>query len=242
MKDQFVESLLDYDVDEPVPAHHELRIRAGLGPLLGDAPGAPRGDAPNPAASAPSPAGTAPATPGELGRWLAIVGVAVGAGIGGFAAGRATAPPSKAFAPTVLLPAKPTTTESVPPVPTVAMTSAVATPAEAAAPAHTAKSANTRSSASRAGEGPADSFDREQSLLERARSALIRHDGAAAAQALDECELHFAQSTHAEERDYLRIQVLRELGNVGQTRLHARAFLAKYPTSLLKGRVESLAQ
>ena len=87
-----------------------------------------------------------------------------------------------------------------------------------------------------------DAFDREQSLLERARTALVRHDAAAAEQALDEADKQFPRPRHAEERDYLRIQTLRERGDSARARERAQAFLAKYPTSLLRARVEALAQ
>lgn len=43
---------------------------------------------------------------------------------------------------------------------------------------------------------------------------------------------------HAEERDYL----LRERGDTAAARERARAFLAKYPDSLLRMRVEPLAR
>lgn len=80
-------------------------------------------------------------------------------------------------------------------------------------------------------------------MLERARSALVRHDAAAAEQALDECERQFhAAPRHAEERDYLRIQALRERGDNARTRERARAFLTKYPTSLYRGRIEPLVE
>lgn len=87
-----------------------------------------------------------------------------------------------------------------------------------------------------------DAFDKEQSLLERARSALVRHDAAAAERALDECEKQFPKSRHAEERDYLRIQVTREKGDLDKARALAKTFLTKYPQSLLRSRVEQLAQ
>jgi hypothetical protein len=54
--------------------------------------------------------------------------------------------------------------------------------------------------------------------------------------------VQFPVSRHAEERDYLRIQLLRERGDTAATRERARAFLAKYPDSLLRSRVEPLAR
>jgi hypothetical protein len=89
---------------------------------------------------------------------------------------------------------------------------------------------------------PGDPFDREKSLLERARSALVRHDAQAADEALSAAERQFPRSRHEEERDYLRIQVLREQGDGDGARTRAKAFLAKYPESFLRSRVEPLAR
>jgi hypothetical protein len=217
MKDTSLEKLLDHDTDDPIPPDHERRIREGLGSLL--VPGAvPKPDVPPPPAS-------------TLAKWVTLGAVSVVAAGGGFVAGRATAPtppPQQvivAAPPTVSTPQF--TASVVPPLPTESA------PAVASSVAiHAPRPSATTSS---------DPFDREQSLLERARAALVRHDAAAAAQALDECEQAFPTSRHAEERDYLRIQVLHEMGNTDQMHVQARRFLAKYPTSLLRSRVEPLA-
>lgn len=216
MKDP-LEKLLDHDTDDPIPPDHERRIREGLGSLL--VPG------PAPKADVPPPSGAAP-----LGKWLTIGAISVVAAGAGFVAGRTTAPqpPPTNVAPSVSVPAPPAcvATEQTPPPPTTS------TPLVASSPPPRPTASPVPST---------DPFDREQSLLERARAALVRHDAAAAAQALDDCEQAFPASRHAEERDYLRIQVLREMGNTEQVRVHARRFLAKYPTSLLRSRVEPLA-
>jgi outer membrane protein assembly factor BamD (BamD/ComL family) len=87
-------------------------------------------------------------------------------------------------------------------------------------------------------------FDREQSLLEQARNALKRDDTESATRALDECERSFAgaASRHQEERDYLRIFVLQKRGDRSGARPLAKAFLERYPTSLLARRVAPLAE
>ena len=88
----------------------------------------------------------------------------------------------------------------------------------------------------------APSFDREQSLLERARNALSRRDAVAAQDALDAATREFPRSRHAEERAYLQILTYRERGDVAGARDAAQRFITAYPDSLLRARVEPLAK
>jgi hypothetical protein len=230
MKDDtdIVQKLLQHDEDVPVPPDHERRIREGLAHLLGGPP--PPAPPPQGGGGGGGGGGAPPASP--LGKWLATTAIVAGAAAGGgFLAGRSTAPVTIVSAPS----AAPSTAPPPAPSPTPCAQDTTAPPKPSAAP-------SAKPSASATGPSAQDAFDKEQSLLERARSALVRHDVAAAEQALDECEKQFARSRHAEERDYLRIQVAREKGDVDKTRALAKTFLTKYPQSLLKTRVEQLAQ
>ena len=251
--------LLDHDVDEPVAPADEQRIRAGLAALFGAAPPGPplEGGGPTPEAPSPPPPGpSAIGASSALAKWITIGAVAIGAGATGFVAGRATSPeppPAERRQPTpATASSTPTSDRTASAAPPTLPSASAPAPANtlALSPEVTGRAANVAASsvgsaaasASAAGSNGVDAFDREQSLLERARAALVRHDGQAAARALDDCESQFPSSRHAEERDYLRIQVLRELGNDEQVRVHARAFLEKHPKSLLRGRVEPLAR
>ena len=228
MKDDtdLVQKLLQHDEDVPVPPDHEARIRAGLGHLLGGPPTPPSGDGSPPPPASPPPAAS------PLGKWLATTAIVAGAAAGGgFLAGRSTAPVTIVPAPTSSPVPAPSPTPS--PTPCAQDTAPPPKPSASTPPKPSSSTSNTSAQ---------DAFDKEQSLLERARSALVRHDVAAAEQALDECEKQFPRSRHAEERDYLRIQVTREKGDVEKTRALAKSFLTKYPQSLLKTRVEQLAQ
>ncbi len=219
--------LFEHETDDAIPAEHEQRIRAGLGALLAGSAATNGGS--TEASTTPattSAAGTA--ATGAAVKLTTAVLVGIGMAAGGFAIGRATAPtpvtpsaPATATA-TAVATATTTTIATATPPPT-ATTTAVATATPTATPSST-------------------TFDREQSLLERARSALVRHDANAAQEALDVAERDFPRSRHAEERDYLRIQVLRERGDADQARERARTFLAKYPDSLLRARVEAVAR
>lgn len=234
MKDDtdLVQKLLAHDEDVPVPPDDERQIRAGLAHLLGGPPSPPGGGSGGGGGGAGSP----PPAASPLGKWLATTAIVAGAAAGGgFLAGRATTPVAinaPASSPSSPPFAAPPPAPS--PTPCAQDTSALPKPA-------TSTSAKPTSSAT-TGTNAQDAFDKEQSLLERARSALVRHDAVAAEQALEECEKQFPKSRHAEERDYLRIQVTREKGDIDKTRALAKTFLTKYPQSLLRSRVEQLAQ
>ena len=238
MKDEqdFVQSLLRHDEDVAVRPEHEQRIREGLAALLAAAPATSSGPTTSP--SAPAHDGA----PAELARsalrhWIATGVIAAAAAGGGFAAGRATAP-----LPAVVT-SSPSSSVTMAPAP-YASISSQPTGSVAAAPPATSASAVTSASPVTSSPLPpsqSDTFDREQSLLERARSALVHRDADAAQKALDEHAKQFPRSRHGEERDYLRIQVLRERGDADSLREAAAAFLAKYPDSLLRARVERLA-
>jgi hypothetical protein len=238
--------LLEHDENDPIPAEHEQRIREGLGALL---PGATL------AASEPTHASHATPThttnvpdairDAALRKWATIALVALAAGGAGFAAGRhghggepatdsrhESAPP-----PTLANETTPTSS-----IPLAASTPPAETSAEARRePALARSAALPTTSILRSGAtSSADPFDREESLLERARSALGRHDAAQASQALAEWERRFPNSPHREDRDYLDILIHRERGE--PTGELARQFLVRYPNSLFRSRVAPLAE
>lgn len=244
MKDDpdLAQMILEHDADEPVPHDHERRIREGLAALLtmpGAVPSPP--EVPEVPAHPPGGSGAQGLAGSAAARWIAMgLVTAAAAGIG-FAVGRSTAPastPVDSLGPTSAAPS------SIAPVAPSAAPSAVTPPSAAASPAVSlAPAVPPAVSAPRvttSADPGGDAFDREQSLLERARSALVRHDPAAAEIALSESERSFPRSRHAEERDYLRIQIFRERGDTAKTREAAKAFLVRYPDSLLRARVEPL--
>ena len=246
MKDEpdLVQSLLPHDEDVAVPADHERRIREGLGALLGAMPTAPA--PPPPAPPPPPPSALGSHAGSALRTWVTTGVVAAVAAGGGFVAGRATAPRDPATeavttgtpSPSQVISAQPNVS-----APTAAGSASALASASANASASASGASAPAAPATTTGGAPGDGFDREQSLLERARSALVRHDPSAAEKALDEHDHQFPRSRHAEERDYLRIQVLRERGgDQARVRERAKAFLAKYPESMLRARVEPLAQ
>jgi hypothetical protein len=231
VKDDFIKSLLEHDVDEPLPPEHERKIREGLGALL-HAPLSPNAESPKDNGGALTDAAV---RGGKLATYAAIgTALVVGAGLG-FAIGRGTAPSTTP----IVMPSSTTSSLPAPPIaaPTNVATDASSSPSTPTAPPPTSLVRPTATATS-----SGDTFDRERSLLDRARAALVRHDANAAAQALDESERDFPKSQHTEEREYLRIQIARERGETDRVRTLAKAFLAKYPQSLYRARVEPLAQ
>jgi hypothetical protein len=236
MKEE-LSTLLAHETDDAVPGDHERRIREGLGALLAAAPiAAPSPASPtSPPSPSPSIAAGAKATAATLKVTTAAL-LGLGLTAGGFALGRATAP-----SPPPPAPAQPASTQPASVAPALSPA-----PAPAPAPASAAPIASPPLSSPAISPPPSapstSAFDREASLLERARAALVRHDPAAAESALAAFDKQFPTSRHAEERDYLRIQLLRELGDAAAVRERARAFLAAHPDSLFRARVEPLAQ
>lgn len=229
MKDD-LSTLLAHETDDVVPAEHERLIREGLGSLLTGAPVT----APPPVDAALPRAPAAPAAATLKVTTAALLGLGLAAG--GFALGRATAPEPLPPPPTVVA------TSVVPPAAPSAPTPPEASSASASASPPGSASAVIPSVPKAPTPASPSAFDREQSLLERARAALVRHDASAAAEALDALDAQFPTSRHGEERDYLRIQLLRERGDTAAVRERARAFLAAHPDSLLRARVEPLAR
>lgn len=222
--------LFEHETDDAIPAEHEQQIRAGLGALLAGSAATNGGS--TEASTTPATTSAAGTATGAAVKLTTAVLVGIGMAAGGFAIGRATAP-------TPVTPSAPATATAtaVAPATATATTTTIAT----ATPPPTATT-TTVATATPTATPSSTTFDREQSLLERARSALVRHDVNAAQEALDVAERDFPRSRHAEERDYLRIQVLRERGDADQARERARTFLAKYPDSLLRARVEAVAR
>jgi len=231
---KLVQSLLDLDADEPVPPEHLARIRAGLAGHLG----VPSGHGPAVRAAARAVSAKVAA--------LAVGGAVIVAGAAGFALGRATAPAAPA-APASVSSAEARTpaTAAVPPSEPVPSASAPVSASAASEPS-SAPSSAVRSAAPRATAAdevpPAPSFDREQSLLERARAALARHDADAADRALTSAAEEFPRGKHVEEREYLVVLSLEQRGDHPAARARAKAFLASYPNSLMRARVEAIAR
>jgi hypothetical protein len=84
----------------------------------------------------------------------------------------------------------------------------------------------------------ADDVDSELSLLSSARTALAAHRPDLALQALDRDAREHPASPLREERAYTRIRALCELGRSADARRDADRFIAVWPTSLYRARIE----
>jgi hypothetical protein len=81
----------------------------------------------------------------------------------------------------------------------------------------------------------------ELDLLSRAQAFLVTAPGEAL-RLLAEHELHHARGQFAEERDALRLQLLERLGRSEELERRARAFVAHYPRSPHRERVQHLVR
>jgi hypothetical protein len=85
---------------------------------------------------------------------------------------------------------------------------------------------------------PPSSLADELALIDGARAALSRLDGATALAALDEHLRRYPKATLAQERDALFVRTFVALGRYDDAREHARRFELEFPNSSLQGSVE----
>jgi hypothetical protein len=83
-----------------------------------------------------------------------------------------------------------------------------------------------------------DALAREQLLLQRARSALVRRDGAAALEGLRLHARQFPVGALIEEREALRVEALMRLQRTAEARARAADFHRRWPDSLLADMVD----
>jgi hypothetical protein len=86
-------------------------------------------------------------------------------------------------------------------------------------------------------------LDAERKLLDIARGALTRQDGAAALDALAQHERGYPSGILVQEREAMAVRALVQLGRMDDARARADRFLARFPDSVLLPSVEaSVAQ
>lgn len=237
--------LLRDEMDTEIPHEHDVRIRAGLASVLqAPAPKGPGAHEVNEAAKAPVNKVVSALSPKHI---VLLIGTHLSVGALAYTLGSAqvkttpkvqTQPPNSA--PSALLPTvqasettaalEPTHMQEIPSAQPVASAIASSTPSMLSTPS-TPPTLATQSA-----------FDREQSLLERARGALVRHDGQAAALALDEYERSFPRGHNREEADYLGIQWARQQGKRDIVQTRGQDFIKHYPKSLFRQRVQNMLE
>lgn len=115
----------------------------------------------------------------------------------------------------------------------------VATPGLApASSAPVAPGAPITAGAAPAGEHE-DPLTRESNLIDAANAALARDPHEALAQ-LARHEREFPRGQHAEDREFIAAQALRDLGRGAEARARAQALIAHFPDSPLRGRAQRL--
>lgn len=121
--------------------------------------------------------------------------------------------------------------ESASPAPNAAVSAPRPKPSSSAVAAPSAAStAAATSSASPASPAGGDTLAEESAIIGRARASLASNPSATLL-AVDEHTRRFPRGELGSEREYLRISALRRLGRVDEAKTHAKAYLAKYPSS-----------
>jgi hypothetical protein len=98
---------------------------------------------------------------------------------------------------------------------------------------------NEPASAPRPSADTADALGQERTLLDGARTALVRRDGPRALSLLDKHRARYPNGALSEERDALAVQALALEGRTDDARARAEAFARRYPSSLLLPSVKS---
>lgn len=193
------------------------------------------------AASATAGASSAAATALGLGKVVPLVALAFVGGAGAGAVVHAVA--TRPVAPPVVVvpPPKPVTPVELAPTPTPVIAPSPApvpspppvlkpTPKPAPAPVVVPMPPS---------DTPDVQLTAERALIDRARSALLRRDGAAALSALDAHAAAHPDGRLAEEREALVVQALAAAGRLAAAQERAARFAAKYPSSVLLPAVQA---
>jgi hypothetical protein len=85
-----------------------------------------------------------------------------------------------------------------------------------------------------------ETYAKELRVLQPARQAVARQDFAAALSAVEEHQHVFPSGRLTEEREALRIKALLGLGRVAEAEHAAAAFRARFPRSVLVGRIDEM--
>ncbi len=233
-------------------------LEAAIAPTAGADP-SPRAPAP------PLPASGASAAPSGLVRLGGMFALGLVVGAAGYATlGPKPMPLAPPLEPTpVVLSVRSPEPEPAPPVVQLAPP-ATSSPAPSSAPARTVVSAQAAPPAASSGVAlapmaptapteeptarpapepsarPQTLLDEERGLLERGRVALGRRDWVSSLEAVRAHRQRFPKGQLAEERDALEVQGLAAGGHTADARRRGEAFLAAYPQSILRGRIDAL--
>ncbi len=228
-------SLLDAE-REILPADGEVKARIltrvertlGLG-----GPGSSGGG--NGGAPSSGGGGPARAVAGLTGKPLALVAFLFGAaaGAGAVAGLRPASPPQIIQVPVFVTAPLPS---ALPP-----LAGASAHEAQDVSPPPASASAPARASSDAPGRAPGKDVDlaAERAVLEVARNAVGRGQGAAALAALERHAAEFPRGRLAEEREALWIQALQIAGRSAEARARAERFRARFPKSFLRPAVDA---
>jgi hypothetical protein len=225
---------------EPVPAAVKARALRRLLlalPALGPVSSHP----PDPQTSGPAAArGLARVFAARVPAWSLVVSFAAGGALAAAAMRKpaATSPVASPLASSVSASALPS---APPPLPQeLATASARAEPAPSVSARAAPRPPKERTGASPSTRtGGDNTLAAELAIVEKARNAVGRGDGAGALQAIEEHERKFPRGALDQEREAMAIQALRLLGREGEAEARLDRFRARFPTSALLPALEA---
>jgi hypothetical protein len=247
------------EIREPPPASAEVRARAfarlaATLPIGGSDPGSSSGNA---GSGGPGAASGAAHAGGAIGKalaarvpaWSLVASFVAGGAVAASIVSRAPSPgasPSASTSTVVDVAPGPSSDPALA-SPSIAAPSASApsAPSSASPSASVASASTTRPTARGSGGEPpsarsADaSLEQERSLLDVARTAVGRGDGASALRAAEVHAKRFPRGVLAEEREAMIIQALRLLHRDDEARARLDRFRGRFPTSLLRPALEA---
>lgn len=220
--------------EQRAPMGSRQRVLARLDASLGGGVAAPS-SAPD-RVDPPAPPTTPAPTASLLTKALPWITLAVGIGIGAAWSPRSKAPPSTD------VPAPTPTITTTTPVPSARDTSTSPSATTAPAPEESAAPASNvpkKAVPSASSSDDAARHAQERALLDGARTALARRDGAGALVLLDRHRTRFPSGALTEEREALSVQGLAMDGRTNEARARAASFAKTYPNSLFLPAVEA---
>jgi hypothetical protein len=189
-------------------------------------------------AAAPKVSSPVPSAGSARVAQVGVVAFVAGALVGAWLqAQRAPSPVPQAVAPSASIAGRSDAPPAPPlPSPTASAGAPLEPPPEASAPRASLAPARASSTPG------ADTGDisGERRLIEQAQTALARGDGAAALEATSQHAARFPRGALVEEREYVAILALEQMGRTGDAARRGSKFLHAFPTSVFTPRVAAL--
>jgi hypothetical protein len=221
-----------------------LPVAMEVAPPTGDTPDDDGGRGPRTSGHAPTTSGTlARALAARVPAWSLLASFAAGGALALAVTRRAPAPdehrsPALSAAPAAAPPAPFGANEAAPPSAAPPVTAAASEPSRPHTPAPTERNPPAT------GDNPKSApqgLEAERAVLDAARAALGRGDGAEALRSVDDHARRFPRGVLVEEREAMGIQALRLVHRNDEAGARLNRFRARFPASLMRPALEAAA-